>query len=752
MNIIQTVNTNKPKIKEAFMVLLSVFSLIYISYFFLSPMQISANDNIWNLAPVDDENVPGDVNLLEADSSEIDAGVFGGPLSSFSGWLSSIQTTVSRLIVDGFADMLTPDLSLIGKISNGSWGIGGDADTNTYDDITGDGMSITKTFWAAGVFLGSILATLLTLYNAVMLVAGRAQAIRESPISVICKYAVIMTFMFGSAAIINFTISSIADIWSDTIAGIEGAGGLSIEHDSTLLGVSVAKMIGHVITGNWLLTLVAVIAQTILFFKLVGGFFNMLKNYFEKYLILIILLCMSPFFVATLVSNTMRQSFSNYIRMLLGQFLSMLINFLVLMIYFQLWFKGVFSVSIMGFIIGCTFIKLSKNIDRYISMTGLNVAQAMQNTGRGFLANAANLIRSVEGLSRAGGRGAQFLSNRAMANGDLDSAVKYAKFSGGKDGSLLGAAGEKAGYANSDDYTKAKTGSVIANFNNERDVAQRSAKGQTFSFDTALNPMQKDGSMGGGVHVSQVQGAYNACPGAENYKVHRDEKGRTFVMPLGRNGSVLGSMDERGIWTPSSGDGLSLDEKQAFAKDSMAMNLANNDTRADVDYSTKLDDAYQKLDGVEFAETLSDDGHSAIAAVKFENTSYTDANGQECIYDKPVLVGTMEFEKGAAPEVYTVNKPEDQVQVERHFDEIQSRAYNTDEVKEVTARTTADGNSFSSSATFREASNAGMSWGTIQNMMKDQDKNGVYRTYTTTARDDSENLILQQGKKSTNTQ
>ena len=364
-------------------------------------------------------------NATEATASSIegndpDPGVMGGPLASMKDWLDSVQVTVANWVVKNLSDLLSPDITLIGRISNNDYSIG---DRSTvYTSIVGDGMAITKTFWIVGVVLGITLATLLTFYNAIMLVAGRAQAIKENPITVLAKYVIYFFFIAGSATFINFFIDEFSTLWSTTINGVIDQGGLEAATAGGSLLINPLALLGLSLwPGGWFIALLVVILQVVLFFKILFGFFNMFKNYFEKYLLFMILLCLSPFFVATLVSNTMRQSFSNYVRMIMGQFISMLINFLMIMLFFSMWFQGAFT-SFIGVIVAFSFLKLSKNIDRYISMTGLNVAQNVANVGRGLLANAANLIRSVEGLSRASGVVGSGIANRLMADGQYERA------------------------------------------------------------------------------------------------------------------------------------------------------------------------------------------------------------------------------------------------------------------------------------------------------------------------------------------
>lgn len=286
---------------------------------------------------------------------------------------------------------------------------------------------------------GVVLATVLTVGFLGLCAVGRAEQIKDTPISLMIKYTVCMILIYFAWDIIFTLMQILGNVWTNYIMKIEDKQ-LTYEAFQTLVtkaqekapnGDTVVdaeylqilgnkiKIAGWTALANFIFSLIVIFLKI----KLLKQIFRLFMEIAERYFITTIMLFLFPAIAPSIISNSTSNIMHSYFRMFASQSFLLLIDTLFMKLYVILLMRGVFTSSLLGYVCSIALVKVFQKLDTYMAAMGLNVAQ----TGGGFVDSIGGSLFALSSILRAsshlrGGSGAGSAANAGRSL--MESAVK----------------------------------------------------------------------------------------------------------------------------------------------------------------------------------------------------------------------------------------------------------------------------------------------------------------------------------------
>ena len=274
-----------------------------------------------------------------------------------------------------------------------------------------------STVFGMSQMLGVIVATILFFVNAIMIVIGRENKIRDTPISLFIRYIGSLVSIYLAFDIVYAIIMSIDEIWSKFVF----RGYTSIYSGQSFYQTESSRIFSQdPETGNiimWGTTLnvklngiwMAVVSGMMIFliWKLIKSVFRLYMEVAERYFVLMVLCAFFPIAVSTYSCTTTKNIFFSYLRMFFCQAFVMLANIAFMKFFFFVLFNGGWLATLTNYICSQAFVKVAQRLDSYMMAMGLSVAQ----TGSGILGAAcgaglgfADMFRSTNNTRKNVGK------------------------------------------------------------------------------------------------------------------------------------------------------------------------------------------------------------------------------------------------------------------------------------------------------------------------------------------------------------
>ncbi len=526
--------------------LISSIAVILTLFFCLSPI-FSAFVHAEDGVVTDDE---GNITINE-DPNE---GIGGSILTDGAELVGTTTDAVTVWFLGKLKYVFRPSFNMFMQFENG-------------EDVTYESPGIgnfeesqfLSTFWQASIVLGTALATVIAVFNLVMCVAGQSKNIRETPWGIFIKYTLVMCGIYFSKQITYFLLDSFSKLWELSLGGLTDKPAITLSvmdrYRETLNGDGGFVLGTQLLGVGWFIPVLVLVANIVIIFKLLSGVLKTFAQCVEKYIILMIALVCVPLPLATLTSNGTKRTFSNYVNLVFSEFLSLMLSVTLFVLGVAMWGKGVFTTSLIGFLIGCSYFKFSLSADKYIARVGLNPVQAGAGMGRGFVGSISsgfrNAMMAVRGAEFVRGAAGSHMITQGLATHNTDMvargvAAKEPLFSGAQasDAKIQSAATDMMnGQVRSENLNNPNTGAgVYTSWDQSLSVTENLAACSMDrpAFENALARAEANGM----IDMSAVSGLEQL-----------DRDGSSFAL-MDQNGEVIAAMQDNHLYTGDSAQGV----------------------------------------------------------------------------------------------------------------------------------------------------------------------------------------------------
>lgn len=343
---------------------------------------------------------------------EEDGTVLDSVLSSGTKYCNLIALASSEVIIQSMANFFSPSFSTILQLSAGD-----DSSVGyTYTKNEVSNSAFFKIIFNLGMYLGAFIATAIFFFNIVFLIFGRANTIKNSPVSLAAFYVVALVLILLSFDIVYIIVETMGRLWSDYVwggitfagIGINGVSSTEALFGSDLISnvrggakkgniMGVTLDIGNEVVGGIIMSILSIF----LIWKLLKNLIRLFMELAERYFILMILSCFFPSAVALIVSTSTRTIFFSYLRMLFSQGFIMIAN--LAFIKFYIYVGDGWMDSFTTWIAALSYLKVCQKFDNLLMAMGLNVVQTAAPVIRGMGGAFSRAVMSLQGINRMGG-------------------------------------------------------------------------------------------------------------------------------------------------------------------------------------------------------------------------------------------------------------------------------------------------------------------------------------------------------------
>lgn len=353
------------------------------------------------------------------------------------------------------------------------------------------------------------------------------------------------------------------------------------------------------------------------FFVLLWNVVKLFLEMYERYVLLGVFFYTCPVFFSFLVSGSTRDIFKSWTRVILSQFLLMMLN-----VFFLAVFAGAFIKMITGgygdgtylFKTGNQFLQImilltawliiGQRIDQHLQAMGLSTAQTGGGLAREIFAGAGLAAGAIGGAFRAGGRIASATAGAAAGASTIAKGVK-----GGKAASMAGATfseGYKAATGNKQAASSVNKKMQAANAY-KANPGSATAK-NAFKAGTTLKGASAEKAINDIGAKGQLDGLAKAN-GYDSSKIAGYEFGNGQISAIGADGNVVAQMCDPGSY---SADGAIGTSTFGAGDNAVTMSYAANSRVIE-------------HDGMEIAEALNSAGN--IKGFDSGSAKYSPADG-----------------------------------------------------------------------------------------------------------------------------
>lgn len=360
---------------------------------------------------------------------EEDGTVLDSVLSSGTKYCNLLALASSEIIIQAMANFFSPSFSTILQLSAGDEG--GTEYTYTKNEVSNS--AFFKIIFNLGMYLGAFIATAIFFFNIVFLIFGRANTIKNSPVSLAAFYVISLVLILLSFDIVYVIVETMGRLWADYVwggitfagIGIDGISSTEALFGSDLINnvrggarkgnvMGVTIDIGNEVVGGIIMSVLSIF----LIWKLLKNLIRLFMEIAERYFILMILSCFFPSAVALIVSTSTRTIFFSYLRMLFCQGFIMIAN--LAFIKFYIYVNDGWLSSFTTWIAALAYLKVCQKFDSLLMAMGLNVVQTGAPVIRGIGGAFSRAVMSLQGISRMSGNMGKTLMTAGTATNNYN--------------------------------------------------------------------------------------------------------------------------------------------------------------------------------------------------------------------------------------------------------------------------------------------------------------------------------------------
>lgn len=273
-------------------------------------------------------------------------------------------------------------------------------DINARDLLYGYGVS-------AGMF---IITLLFGFYIIVYFFNGKITDIRDTPLSLLVNYSIGMIMCYKGDVIIDTVIDIFDDIYNvytknaikksvGTINFLNLVSGTESKSDGKVsLNLLGANIVFKSFPG---VSLVVLILQLFLVWKLIKGFLKLYLEMVKRYIISCSLLCTLPVFGSTVVSNNTNQIFKSYVRTIASSFLLLIFNiFWFKMCFFIATTRGGVIDNLIEYVFLLELLEIGTKADGILRSMGLGIATCGSALASSIGCAGRNIANTMRGANQ----------------------------------------------------------------------------------------------------------------------------------------------------------------------------------------------------------------------------------------------------------------------------------------------------------------------------------------------------------------
>lgn len=374
------------------------------------------------------------------------------PISTIIDWLVAMASSCSQIVADAFFKAMAHSFSpsFVTIIELQEMKDVGPGMTLDYVQPTKEQVFGTYFFiyiWSMAALIGHVIATLLFLYNIILMICGKAEAIKDTPASLLLRYILVEIGIFLSKEIVYYAMDFVSNLWQHYIV-LSSSGELLSFH--TLFPNDINAK-AEVVDGEFsflgltfkavqtilpiMENLIMPIVMILLVFKFCKAILHLYLEVMERYFVLIIMSVCFPAALATLTSNQTKNIMGSYMRMFFCQCFVMFANMAFIKVFILIgvgWVQSIFNIFA-----AFAYIKVCQRLDSYMMAMGLNVAQTGGGLGGSILGSLSGLASTgmmlARGFNGASGSNRGLSTdayNKAVSNNDFATAQKIASSNG----------------------------------------------------------------------------------------------------------------------------------------------------------------------------------------------------------------------------------------------------------------------------------------------------------------------------------
>ena len=340
------------------------------------------------------------INAEEWAEQRLEEGILMPIFENICEFLVSAVTTLTEWIIQEMYQTFNPSYQGLARILTGNEFAGDVPKTDTEFF----GITVVNDVLNGAKVIGWSMATIILLFNIVLLIFGQAEQIKIGLARLIVNY-IISFFLIAFAKTFILEVSDIfCKIWQGVVMS-RGDVRLSAAQFQAI-SAYVMKTIGSLVTGTLPFTISFAV---FVMWKFIKMFVKVFMSIIEHYLTMWILLLLFPAIVPTLMTPATSNIFKSYCRMIISQFVLMAVSLILLAGFINAFISGAWSAGVINYFCGLTYMKIILNLDTYMSKMGFDIATGVGNLGnssRGAFMGLMQMARGVQmikgGVANAG--------------------------------------------------------------------------------------------------------------------------------------------------------------------------------------------------------------------------------------------------------------------------------------------------------------------------------------------------------------